>query len=134
MIAFGQILPKAVLELPKYGCWNAHASLLPRWRGAAPIQWSLMSGDNQTGVGVMLMEEGLDTGPILLEKKIKISPLENSDNLRDRLSTVSSEAIIEAFEIIKNKNLSSLKLKHQNTLNKILVDQLIDYKIRGPFQ
>jgi len=60
------------LEIPKFGCWNAHASLLPRWRGAAPIQWSLIKGDEFTGVGIMKMNEGLDTGDILLEEKIKI--------------------------------------------------------------
>ena len=66
VVAFGQILPKDVLEQPPLGCWNGHGSLLPRWRGAGPIQWSLMEGDEATGVGVMAMEEGLDTGPVLL--------------------------------------------------------------------
>ena len=72
VIAYGKILPKEILEIPKFGCWNAHASLLPRWRGAAPIQWSLIKGDEFTGVGIMKMNEGLDTGDILLEEKIKI--------------------------------------------------------------
>ena len=72
VIAYGKILPKEILEIPKFGCWNAHASLLPRWRGAAPIQWSLIKGDEFTGVGIMKMNEGLDTGDLLLEEKIKI--------------------------------------------------------------
>ncbi len=75
VIAYGKILPKEILEIPKFGCWNAHASLLPRWRGAAPIQWSLIKGDEFTGVGIMKMNEGLDTGDILLEEKIKINTL-----------------------------------------------------------
>ena len=78
VIAYGKILPKEILEIPKFGCWNAHASLLPRWRGAAPIQWSLIKGDKFTGVGIMKMNEGLDTGDLLLEEKIKI---DNYDNL-----------------------------------------------------
>ena len=78
VIAYGKILPKKILEIPKFGCWNAHASLLPRWRGAAPIQWALMKGDEFTGVGIMKMNEGLDTGDLLLEEKIKI---DNNDNL-----------------------------------------------------
>ena len=69
VIAYGKILPKEILEIPKFGSWNAHASLLPRWRGAAPIQWSLIKGDEFTGVGIMKMNEGLDTGDILLEEK-----------------------------------------------------------------
>ena len=77
VIAYGKILPKEILEIPKLGCWNAHASLLPRWRGAAPIQWSLIKGDEFTGVGIMRMNEGLDTGDLLLEEKTKI---DNDDN------------------------------------------------------
>ena len=73
VIAYGKILPKAILDIPKYKSWNAHASLLPRWRGAAPIQWSILEGDEFTGVGIMKMEEGLDTGDVLVEKQIKIA-------------------------------------------------------------
>ena len=72
VIAYGKILPKEILDIPKYKSWNAHASLLPTWRGAAPIQWSILNGDEFTGVGIMKMEEGLDTGDVLVEKKIKI--------------------------------------------------------------
>ena len=79
VIAYGKILPKAILEIPKYKSWNAHASLLPRWRGAAPIQWSILEGDEFTGVGIMKMEEGLDTGDVLVEKQIKICLLYTSD-------------------------------------------------------
>jgi len=105
VIAFGQILPKSVLEQPLYGCWNIHASLLPKLRGAAPIQWALINGDKKTGIGFMLMEEGLDTGPILLEKTIKIDLLDNSETLSKRLSLESASLTMEALKLIKRKNL-----------------------------
>ena len=72
VVAFGQLLPIEVLQQPPLGCWNGHGSLLPRWRGAGPIQWSLIEGDGQTGVGIMAMEAGLDTGPVLLERSLPI--------------------------------------------------------------
>jgi methionyl-tRNA formyltransferase len=75
VVAFGQLLPPEVLAQPPLGCWNGHGSLLPRWRGAAPIQWSLIEGDAETGVGIMAMEAGLDTGPVLLERAIPIGLL-----------------------------------------------------------
>ena len=81
VVAFGQILPKSVLEQPPLGCWNGHGSLLPRWRGAGPIQWALLEGDSETGVGIMAMEEGLDTGPVLLEQRLPISLNQNSHDL-----------------------------------------------------
>ncbi len=105
VIAYGKILPKAILDIPKYKAWNAHASLLPRWRGAAPIQWSILEGDEFTGVGIMKMEEGLDTGDVLVEKQIKIAHTENLKTLTKKLSDLSSELFISAIsEIEKNKN------------------------------
>ena len=97
VVAFGQILPAAVLDQPPLGCWNGHGSLLPRWRGAAPIQWSLISGDPQTGVGIMAMEEGLDTGPVLLEQAIAIGLLENADQLASRMAALTAELLVEAM-------------------------------------
>ena len=105
VIAYGKILPKAILDIPKYKSWNAHASLLPRWRGAAPIQWSILEGDEFTGVGIMKMEEGLDTGDVLVEKKIKITYGENLKSLMKRLSDLSAELLLNAIsKIEKNKN------------------------------
>ena len=101
VVAFGQILPKDVLQQPPLGCWNGHGSLLPRWRGAGPIQWSLLEGDVETGVGIMAMEEGLDTGPVLLERKLKIGLLENADQLGDRLSRLTAELMVEALPRIE---------------------------------
>ena len=101
VVAFGQILPPEVLEQPPLGCWNGHGSLLPRWRGAAPIQWSILSGDEETGVGVMAMEEGLDTGPILLERKLTIGLQDNAHVLGERLSRMTADLVVEALPLIE---------------------------------
>lgn len=95
--AFGQILPKEVLELPKYGCINVHASLLPAYRGAAPIQWAILDGQKETGITIMKMDEGLDTGDILLQKSIEIAPDETGGSLHDRLAELGAEALTEAI-------------------------------------
>ena len=90
VVAFGQILPAAVLEAPKLGCFNLHGSLLPRWRGAAPIQRAIMAGDRVTGVQVMRMSEGLDEGPILLSESVRIDALETAGTLHDRLAPIGA--------------------------------------------
>lgn len=100
VVAFGQILPEAVLDQPPLGCWNGHGSLLPRWRGAGPIQWSLLEGDAKTGVGIMAMEAGLDTGPVLLERALAIGLLENAAQLGERLSQLTAELLVEALPLI----------------------------------
>ncbi len=115
VIAYGKILSKEILNIPKYGCWNAHASILPRWRGAAPIQWSILKGDPFTGVGIMKMEEGLDTGDILFEEKIKIVENENLKTLSKKLSILSSELIFKALSFISNNpNAINSRLTPQN--------------------
>ena len=101
VVAFGQILPPAVLDQPPLGCWNGHASLLPRWRGAAPIQWALIAGDRQTGVDIMAMEEGLDTGPVLLEGRVEIGLLENARQLGERLARLTGELLVQALPRIE---------------------------------
>jgi len=113
VVAYGKILPKEILEIPKYGSWNAHGSLLPRWRGAAPIQWALMEGDNYTGVGIMKMEEGLDTGGVLVEEKIKIDPEDNLFSLSQKLSLLSARLFINAIH----------KLENNNNIDEYLTDQ-----------
>ena len=100
VVAFGQLLPQAVLDQPPLGCWNGHGSLLPRWRGAGPIQWCLLEGDAETGVGIMVMEAGLDTGPVLLERAIPIGLLENAAQLGERLSQLTAELLVEALPLI----------------------------------
>lgn len=98
--AYGLILPKAVLDAPKYGCLNIHASLLPRWRGAAPIQRVIEAGDSESGITIMQMEEGLDTGPMLLKKKIIIRDTTTAQSLHDELSALGSVMIEDVLELI----------------------------------
>ena len=107
--AYGQILPKNTLQTPRFGCLNIHASLLPRWRGAAPIERAILAGDKETGISIMKMNEGLDTGDVLLEKKHLISEFETSQTLTDNLSSLGADTIIEALS-----NLSDLKARPQN--------------------
>ncbi len=96
--AYGLILPKAVLAAPRLGCINVHASLLPRWRGAAPIQHAILAGDRQTGVCIMRMDEGLDTGPVLLSGAVPIGPETTAEALHDALARLGSRLIVEALE------------------------------------
>jgi methionyl-tRNA formyltransferase len=98
VVAYGLLLPQPVLDAPKYGCLNIHASLLPRWRGAAPIHRAIMAGDAQTGVCIMQMEAGLDTGPVLLRKTTEIGTEEVTSELHDRLSEMGAALIVEALE------------------------------------
>jgi methionyl-tRNA formyltransferase len=100
VMAYGQILPRELLEIPKIGCLNLHASLLPRWRGAAPVQAAIAAGDRETGITVMYMDEGLDTGDILLGKKIEIGPTETGGSLHDRLAGIAPEALREAISLL----------------------------------
>ncbi|MBX3700333.1 MAG: methionyl-tRNA formyltransferase [Dokdonella sp.] len=97
VVAYGLILPRAVLALPRLGCWNVHASLLPRWRGAAPIQRAILAGDAQTGVDLMQMEAGLDTGPVLLEARTPIDAGDTGGSLHDRLATLGAQVLDEAL-------------------------------------
>ena len=98
VVAYGLILPQVVLDAPRLGCLNIHASLLPRWRGAAPIHRAIMAGDAQSGVCIMQMEAGLDTGPVLLTKAVAIGAQETTADLHDRLAVLGAEAIVEALE------------------------------------
>ena len=102
VMAYGQILPRAVLEIPAVACLNLHASLLPRWRGAAPIQAAIAAGDEETGLTVMYMNEGLDTGDILLQRKIDISPGETGGSLHDRLGHIGPEALLESLRMLSD--------------------------------
>ena len=97
VVAYGLILPKPVLDAPRYGCLNLHASLLPRWRGAAPINRAVMAGDAETGVMVMRMEEGLDTGPVCMAEKVAIGPEETAGELHDRLAPLGAGLMIRAL-------------------------------------
>jgi methionyl-tRNA formyltransferase len=97
VVAYGLILPRKVLAIPRLGCWNVHASLLPRWRGAGPIQRAILAGDRESGVDLMRMEAGLDTGPVLLERRTPISRDDTGGSLHDRLAMLGAEALAEGL-------------------------------------
>jgi methionyl-tRNA formyltransferase len=105
VVAFGQIFPRDLLSLPRLGCVNVHASLLPRWRGAAPIQAAIASGDARTGVTTMLMEAGLDTGPMLLEEETEIGPEETADKLAQRLAEMGGRLLVRTLERLEQSDL-----------------------------
>lgn len=98
--AFGQILSKEILDMPRFGCLNIHASLLPAYRGASPIQWAVINGEEKTGVTIMQMDEGVDTGDILYQKEIKLDEKETGESLFEKLAVLGAEAIIEALELL----------------------------------
>jgi len=98
--AFGQILPKSLLEIPRFGCVNIHASLLPRYRGAAPINWSIINGETESGITIMQMDEGLDTGDLILKKTVSIGPDDDAQSLHDRLSVTGAEALKEFLGLL----------------------------------
>lgn len=106
--AYGLILPKAVLEMPRLGCLNIHASLLPRWRGAAPIQRALLAGDAETGITIMQMDEGLDTGAMLLKKSCSIDSSDNSQTLHDKLAILGATAIVDALQQLEQGKLQGI--------------------------
>jgi methionyl-tRNA formyltransferase len=100
VVAYGQILPRDVLEIPRLACLNLHASLLPRWRGAAPIQAAIVAGDCETGITVMYMNEGLDTGDILLQRGVEIMPNDTGGSLHDRLAQIAPESLLESLRLL----------------------------------
>jgi methionyl-tRNA formyltransferase len=104
VVAYGQILPRDVLEIPRLACLNLHASLLPRWRGAAPIQAAIAAGDCETGITVMYMDEGLDTGDILLQRNVEILPNDTGESLHDRLAQIAPEALLESLRLLAAGN------------------------------
>ncbi len=109
VVAFGQILPKALLEIPPHACINVHASLLPRYRGAAPLNWCIINGETETGVTTMIMDVGLDTGDMLLKKTTPIDPDEDAQSLHDRLSTIGAEALAETLDMLTDEKLTPEK-------------------------
>ena len=109
VVAYGCILPASVLQAPRYGCINLHVSLLPKYRGSAPVQWAVLNGDTETGVSIMQMDEGLDTGDILLVEPIAIDPEETSGELFDRVSAVGAKTLVTALEKIEAGELTPQK-------------------------
>lgn len=111
VIAYGLLLPSEILNAPRLGCYNGHASLLPRWRGAAPIQRAIMAGDSETGVNIMKMDEGLDTGPVAIEERVQISANMTAGELHDRLSIATADLMIRAMGALER---DSLELQPQS--------------------
>ncbi len=109
VIAFGQIIPKEILEMKRYGCINVHASLLPKYRGAAPIQWAVIDGEKESGVTIMQMDEGLDTGDMLLKGSLELTADETGGSLFERLSTLGAELSVEALEKMEKGELKPEK-------------------------
>jgi methionyl-tRNA formyltransferase len=106
VVAYGKILPQAVLDVPRHGCLNVHASLLPRHRGAAPIQWALIRGDDETGVTIMRLDAGMDTGPMLLVRKLPIAPQDTAGTLHDKLGAIGADLMVEALDRLERGTLS----------------------------
>ena len=109
VVAFGQIIPLSILKMPKFGCVNIHGSLLPKYRGAAPIQWAVLDGEKETGITTILMDEGIDTGDILLKKTIKIEADETSGSLFDKLMALGAKTILETLDELEKGNLTPTK-------------------------
>lgn len=108
VVAYGKILPRRILDIPLRGCINLHASLLPKYRGAAPIQWALINGEEITGVTTMLMDEGLDTGPVFLKNELRIIEDDNADSLSRKLSEIGASLLIETIRGIRNGSLKPI--------------------------
>ncbi|PIS29512.1 methionyl-tRNA formyltransferase [Candidatus Saganbacteria bacterium CG08_land_8_20_14_0_20_45_16] len=111
VVAYGKILPKEILELPQYGCVNVHASLLPKYRGAAPVQWAILKGEKETGITIMKLDEGLDTGEIILQQKVAIEPKDTTLTLMDKLFAKGSKLLLKALQQIND---GTVKLQKQN--------------------
>jgi len=112
VVAFGQLLPKHILKVPKVATINVHASLLPKYRGPAPIQWAIINGEKETGVTTMVMDEGMDTGDTLLSSKTEISPDDTAGSLHDRLAVLGADLLIQTIESIEKKGLNSVPQNH----------------------
>ncbi len=131
--AYGQIIPKEVLELPKYGCINVHASILPKYRGSAPIQWCLFNNDDVTGVTIMYMDEGMDTGDIIKIKEIPILESDNVGTLHDKLSILGRDLLLEVLPTIFDKTNDRIKQGENYTLAPMIKreDERLDFNEEG---
>ena len=131
VVAYGLILPEKYLNIPQFGCINGHASLLPRWRGAAPIQRSIEAGDKKTGSCIMVMEKGMDTGPVILSKAIEINQDDNAQIIHDKLSIITAELLIDAIKGYTSGNLNpvpqeNIGIEYANKIDKTEAE--IDWK------
>ena len=109
VVAYGKILPKEILEIPKKGCINVHGSLLPKYRGAAPIQWSVLNGDKTTGITTMYMDEGMDTGDMILKQEVEIEENETTGELWEKLAKIGGKLLVKTLDLIENDNAPRIK-------------------------
>lgn len=123
VVAYGLLLPKPILDAPTHGCLNVHASLLPRWRGAAPIQRAIMAGDKETGVMVMQMEQGLDTGPVAMGERVTIQPNETAADLHDRLSLLGGDLMVRALAALSRNALGADPQAEEGVLYAAKIDK-----------
>ena len=124
VVAYGKILPKEILEIPKYGCINVHASLLPKYRGAAPIQWSVLNGDKTTGVTTMYMDVGMDTGDMILKQEVEIGESETTGELWDRLKVIGADLLVETLKRLENGTAPRIKQGDDYTLAPMLTKDM----------
>ena len=130
VVAYGKILPQELLDIPKYGCVNVHGSLLPEYRGAAPIQWAVLNGDKKTGVTTMFMNAGMDTGDVILKEKVEIGEDETTGELWDRLKTIGANLLIKTVKEIENGTATRTKQPEEGTMAPMLSKEMakIDWK------
>lgn len=131
VVAYGKLLPKEILEIPKIACVNGHASLLPKYRGASPIQWSIVCGESVTGVTTMYMDEGMDTGDILETKQVQIGDEETAEELFDRLSAISAELMVSTLEKLARGEITPVKQEHSEATYAPIIKKemaFIDFK------
>lgn len=130
VVAYGKILPKEILDIPKYGCINVHGSLLPKYRGAAPIQWAVLNGDKETGITTMYMDVGMDTGDMILKEKVTIGDDETTGELWDRLAKIGGELLVKTLKEIENGTVKRIKQDDDFSLAPMLDKSIakIDWK------
>jgi methionyl-tRNA formyltransferase len=145
VIAYGQILPESILRIPKAGCLNVHASLLPKYRGAAPIQWAIIRGEQETGITTMFMDKGMDTGDMLLQQRVPIAPEDTAGSLHDTLARVGADVLIRTLQGLADGSVEPIPQNHEEATYAPLLtkeDGLIDWhdsainihnKVRGMF-
>lgn len=123
VVAYGKILPKEILDLPKYGCINVHASLLPKYRGAGPIQWSVINGEKETGVTTMYMDVGLDTGDMIINNSLEIGENETAGELHDRISLLGAKTLIETLKLLQKNEIVRTKQDDSNATYAPMLDK-----------
>lgn len=136
VVSYGKFLPKSILQIPKYGCLNVHPSLLPKYRGSAPIQWAILNGDKMTGTTIMKMNEKMDAGDIILQEEVEIEENETTGELWNRLSKISSELLVKAIQQIENGSAVFIKQSENDTIAPMITKEMakIDWEKQGSLE